>query len=275
MENVLVVGVNTRSVACSLKKLGYNIYSADYFGTCDLQNCVTEYKSISKQKAYQSCGYLSENLNTGCLDELAKDFVDTVDFIICLAGASPENYPKKKIIGNKNVEDVKNKYKLYKRLKNDFKLPKTFSEDKKLIPEILDLGCGYGIIGISIKKHYPQLNMTMIDINDRAIQLSKKNCDENDAECLVIKSNIFANPVLDDKRFDIILTNPPFSAGKKVCIEFIEQSFKHLNPEGILEVVAPHNKGGESLKKAMQDTFGNVEELVKKRGYRVYVSTKE
>jgi len=157
----------------------------------------------------------------------------------------------------------------------NFKLPKTFSEDKKLIPEILDLGCGYGIIGISIKKHYPQLNMTMIDINDRAIQLSKKNCDENDAECLVIKSNIFANPVLDDKRFDIILTNPPFSAGKKVCIEFIEQSFKHLNPEGILEVVAPHNKGGESLKKAMQDTFGNVEELVKKRGYRVYVSTKE
>jgi predicted ATP-grasp superfamily ATP-dependent carboligase len=159
MENVLVVGVNTRSVACSLKKLGYNIYSADYFGTCDLQNCVTEYKSISKQKAYQSCGYLSENLNTGCLDELAKDFVDTVDFIICLAGASPENYPKKKIIGNKNVEDVKNKYKLYKRLKNDFKLPKTFYvsdmveaceitdnyPDKRFILKPIQGSGGYGI----------------------------------------------------------------------------------------------------------------------------------
>ncbi len=159
MENVLVVGVNTRSVACSLKKLGYNIYSADYFGTCDLQDCVSEYKSILKQKAYQSCGYLSENFNTGCLDELAKDFVDSADFIVCLAGASPENYPKKKIIGNKNVEDVKNKYKLYKRLKNDFKLPKTFYvsdmveaceiidnyPDKRFILKPIQGSGGYGI----------------------------------------------------------------------------------------------------------------------------------
>jgi predicted ATP-grasp superfamily ATP-dependent carboligase len=159
MENVLVVGVNTRSVACSLKKLGYNIYSADYFGTCDLQDCVTEYKSILKQKAYQSCGYLSKNFNTGCLDELAKDFIDFADFIVCLAGASPENYPMKKIIGNKNVEDVKNKYKLYKRLKNDFKLPKTFYvsdmveaceiidnyPDKRFILKPIQGSGGYGI----------------------------------------------------------------------------------------------------------------------------------
>lgn len=156
-----------------------------------------------------------------------------------------------------------------------FKLPDTLSDDKKTNLEVLDLGCGYGIIGITLKKHYSDINVTMIDVNDRAIQLSKKNCDENDTECLVIKSDIFANPVLKDKKFDMILTNPPFSAGKKVCIEFIKQSFEHLNARGVLEVVAPHNKGGESLKKIMQETFDNVDELAKKRGYRVYSSAKK
>jgi 16S rRNA (guanine1207-N2)-methyltransferase len=142
-------------------------------------------------------------------------------------------------------------------------------------PKILDLGCGYGIVGIALKKHYPNLDMTLIDVNDRAIQVSKKNCDENDTECAVIKSDIFSNPLLKDKKFDVILTNPPFSAGKKVCIEFINQSFEHLNKKGLLELVAPHNKGGESLKKIMLETFDNVDELAKKRGYRVYISEKK
>jgi len=141
--------------------------------------------------------------------------------------------------------------------------------------KIMDLGCGYGIVGIALKKHNPKLDVTLIDVNDRAIQLAKKNCDENDTECLVLKSDIFSNPLLKDKRFDVILTNPPFSAGKKVCIEFIKQSFEHLNEKGLLELVAPHNKGGESLKKIMQKTFDNVDELAKKRGFRVYVSEKK
>ena len=171
MENVLVVGINTSSVASSLKKLGYNIYSADYFGTCDLQECVNEYKSILKQKAYQSCGYFTENFNSGCIDELAKDFVDYSDYIICLAGSSPENFPKKKIIGNKNIADVENKYKLYKRLKNGFKLPKTFhASDMIEACEIIDnypdkrfilkpiVGCGgYGIQNWEKKDEYIDL----------------------------------------------------------------------------------------------------------------------
>lgn len=141
--------------------------------------------------------------------------------------------------------------------------------------KILDLGCGYGIVGIALKKHYPNLDVTLIDVNDRAIQMSKKNCDENDTECAIYKSDIFSNPALKDKKFDIVLTNPPFSAGKKVCIEFIKQSFEHLNKKGSLQLVAPHNKGGESLKKIMLEVFDNVDELAKKRGYRVYVSEKK
>jgi len=62
MENMLVVGVNTRSVACSLKKLGYTVYSADYFGVMDLRPCVDRYKSILSQEPYQSCGKFTETL---------------------------------------------------------------------------------------------------------------------------------------------------------------------------------------------------------------------
>jgi 16S rRNA G1207 methylase RsmC len=141
--------------------------------------------------------------------------------------------------------------------------------------KILDLGCGYGVIGIAMKLHYPDSQVTMSDINERATWMTKENCRQNKAEALIIKSDIFSNPVIAAKKFDVVLTNPPFSAGKNMCIEFVKQSFEHLNAGGSLQVVAPHNKGGESLKKFMLELFGNVDELAKKSGYRVYISEKK
>lgn len=140
---------------------------------------------------------------------------------------------------------------------------------------VLDLGCGYGIVGIALKRKYPKLSITMIDVNERAVRVSKQNCDENNVECTVLKSDVFSNPEVKDKKFDVILTNPPFSAGKRLCIDIIKQSHDHLNKDGLLELVAPHNKGGESLKRIMLSTFNNVGELEKKRGYRVYISVKK
>jgi 16S rRNA G1207 methylase RsmC len=147
-------------------------------------------------------------------------------------------------------------------------------ENAKIVGKnILDLGCGYGIIGIAMKRFHPDSEVLMVDINERAVRMAKENCSENNVECAVLKSDIFSN--LKNSFFDVILTNPPFSAGKNVCKEFIRQSYLHLNKGGTLQLVAPHNKGGESLKKYMLEVFGNAGELSKKSGYRVYISIKQ
>lgn len=141
--------------------------------------------------------------------------------------------------------------------------------------DVLDLGCGYGIVGIALKKAYPKINIVMSDINERALKFTRENCKANDIDADIIKSDIFSNPNLNSKTFDMILTNPPFSSGKEVCKQFIEQSQKHLRLNGLFLLVAPHRKGGLSLKSHMLSAFGNVGELSKKSGYRVYISVKK
>jgi uncharacterized protein len=126
MENVLVVGANTRPVACSLKKLGYNVYSADYFCTEDLKPCTDSLKCVLSQIPYSSCGRFSLNFDEEYLAELATILVNEVDFIICCSGSSPQNFPLHKIRGNKDTENIENKYKLFKKLKNRFKIPETY-----------------------------------------------------------------------------------------------------------------------------------------------------
>ena len=135
--------------------------------------------------------------------------------------------------------------------------------------KILDIGCGYGAIGIILSKLYPKANITMSDINERAINLAKKNSKINNVNPKIIQSNLFENI---NEKFDIILSNPPQHAGKKVCFEMIEKSKKHLNDKGTLQLVARHNKGGKELSKKMFSVFGNVKEIAKKSGYRVYLS---
>lgn len=136
--------------------------------------------------------------------------------------------------------------------------------------KILDLGCGYGPIGILMAKAFPQSSVTMSDINERAIKLSRMNIGLNQIENIkAIKSDLYTN--LNEK-FDTILTNPPQLAGRKICFEIIEKAKEHLNKDGLLQLVARHNKGGKELEKKMKEVFGNVKDIAKKSGYRVYVS---
>ena len=143
MENILVVGTNTRPVACSLSKMGYNVYSVDHFGCLDIKPCVKEYSSFLSQKPFHSSGFLQGSFKPNNLEQMAKEFLDDVDHIICCSGVDPANFPKNKIIGNKDVSSVQNKYKFYKTLKKRFeglfKLPETFMvKDFGEVQEILE-----------------------------------------------------------------------------------------------------------------------------------------
>jgi len=132
------------------------------------------------------------------------------------------------------------------------------------------LGCGYGAIGIAIKKCLPKTEVTMTDINERAVSLAKKNAERNRVGVKVSSGDLY-EPIGEEK-FDVILVNPPYVAGREFCYKIIEESIKHLNPKGSLQLVARHNKGGAMLEKKMLEVFENVNTLAKKAGYRVYES---
>lgn len=135
---------------------------------------------------------------------------------------------------------------------------------------ILDIGCGYGPIGISIAKMNPTCAVVMSEINLRATDLAKDNVKLNKIENVtVVHSNLYENV---DGRFDYILSNPPQSAGKEVCYKIIEGAFERLNKKGVFYLVARKNKGGNILSIKMQEVFGNIDVAAKKSGYWVYFS---
>ena len=125
MEKLLIVGVNTRPLAQSAYELGYEIYSASYFCTSDF-NSYHHKKCILKQKPHYSCGYFQESYRPLELRELCSEWIDEIDYIIPYTGISPQNFPSSKVIGNKNVENIENKYRLYKKIRKHFNLPETF-----------------------------------------------------------------------------------------------------------------------------------------------------
>jgi 16S rRNA (guanine1207-N2)-methyltransferase len=135
---------------------------------------------------------------------------------------------------------------------------------------ILDLGCGCGVLGLSIAKAFPNCRILMTDVNERAVYYAKKGIKENNLKNIeAVSSNIFNN--INDK-FDTILLNPPQTAGKKICFQMIEESKNYLKEKGILQIVARHKKGGKTLSEHMNEVFGNVEDIKKSGGFRIYVS---
>ncbi len=137
---------------------------------------------------------------------------------------------------------------------------------------LLDLGCGYGAIGIVLKGEYPDLEVFMSDVNSRAVEFARINAKNNNVE-VIIKHGAFFDP-WQNETFDVILMNPPMAAGKRVVLRLIGESFEHLNEKGSLQIVAYHNKGGSYIRRAMMDIFRNVEDLYKEGGVRIYRSIK-
>jgi len=144
-------------------------------------------------------------------------------------------------------------------------------ENMRLGKRIIDLGCGYGPIGIAAAVARPDSDVVMVEINERAAGLAMDNLSANGIRnALVIESDFFERLV--GEKFDTILMNPPMSAGLCRVFDVIEQAKLHLNRRGSLQIVARHGKGGERLEGKMKEVFGNVEEVAKGGGFRVYMS---
>lgn len=135
---------------------------------------------------------------------------------------------------------------------------------------ILDLGCGYGAIGLFLKALYNGQDVWLSDINSRAVDYARLNAAANSLKAAVVRGDLYSG--LSGRTFDDIVTNPPIAAGKKLNTKLIEEAPGYLNPGGCLWLVAFHNKGGSTLKEIMKSRFGNVQDVEKGGGIRVYRS---
>ncbi|MBS4197850.1 class I SAM-dependent methyltransferase [Lederbergia citri] len=139
---------------------------------------------------------------------------------------------------------------------------------------ILDVGCGYGPIGLSIAKDFPDRLIHMIDVNQRAIALAKENAEQNSIYNVEIyESDRLAN--VSEENFAAILTNPPIRAGKDVVHDIFEQSFHRLKSDGELWVVIQKKQGAPSAKAKIEELFSDVETVVKKKGYYILKAIKK
>ncbi len=133
----------------------------------------------------------------------------------------------------------------------------------------LDLGCGYGVIGTVLTKQF-HLEMTLSDVNERALALSRKNLVLNNVEASVIKSEGFDN--LNDQ-YDLIVSNPPIRIGKQPLYNMFENAVKHLNDAGEFWIVMHKKHGALSALKHLR-TFSTPEVLKKDKGFHVIVIKK-
>ena len=134
---------------------------------------------------------------------------------------------------------------------------------------VLDVGCGYGVIGITLKAFFKDIKVTMLDINERALNLAKKGVKLNKLDDInIIESDGFS-AIKENEMFDVVVTNPPIRAGKQVIYKMYEDSFKHLKRGGVFYLVINKKHGAPSTKEFLINLFGNCEVLDKKTGFNV------
>lgn len=143
----------------------------------------------------------------------------------------------------------------------------------KLGDTVLDMGCGYGPIGIVAAYLVGEQGFVdMVDINQRAVDLTKKNINLNHiGNAKVWQSDGFASV---SGQYDWILTNPPIRAGKKVVYQLVAGAFNCLNKGGGFMLVIRTKQGARSMERQMSEVFGIVKTKIKKSGYRVLMCIK-
>lgn len=146
-----------------------------------------------------------------------------------------------------------------------------------ILPEVegdfLDVGCGYGPIGLSIAASFPDRNMHMVDVNERAMSLAKENAGLNSIKNVKIYPSDALSAV-EVEGFAAILTNPPIRAGKETVFNIYDSAFSKLAVGGELWVVIQKKQGAPSTMAHLEEVFGNVETVEKKKGYFILKAQK-
>jgi len=139
------------------------------------------------------------------------------------------------------------------------------------LPEVrgtaLDLGCGWGAVGIALAAANAGADVTMADVNRRALSLAEKNAERNRVACRTVESDGFS--ALQRDEFDFIVTNPPIRAGKQVIYRLFAECAQHLKEGGALYLVIRKQQGAESAMRYLQTLFGQVERVSREKGFWV------
>lgn len=138
---------------------------------------------------------------------------------------------------------------------------------------VLDVGCGYGPIGLTIALSFPKRVIHMVDVNDRALELSVSNAERNAVKNVQIYESEALLSV-KETNFSAILTNPPIRAGKKTVFSFYEQAYTKLRVSGELWVVIQKKQGAPSTENHIRELFGNIEQVAKNKGYIIFRAVK-
>ena len=157
----------------------------------------------------------------------------------------------------------------------DLMLNEFLKRNKSLRSEkikILDIGCGYGVVSVILKSFYPEISITLSDVNERALELSEENLKKygiNDYH--IIKSSAFEKIT---EKFDVILSNPPIRAGKDIIFKIYSEAYEHLNENGQFYCVIQTKHGAKSTQKKLMEIFGNCDTVTIDGGYRIFLSKK-
>ena len=149
--------------------------------------------------------------------------------------------------------------------------------ESMILPErgyVLDVGCGYGAVGIVAAIVNSNLRVILVDVNERAVWLARQNIEINHADNAEVRRGCLYEPV-KDLTFNCVLSNPPVSAGMATVKAIVTEAPKHMTSKAHFQMVVRSKIGGKRLPMIFEETFGNVEVLARKSGYRVLIAEKQ
>ena len=147
----------------------------------------------------------------------------------------------------------------------------TYMDIPNHVQSLLDVGSGIGVIGIILKKVYPHIDVSQIDINTRALELNLKNNVLNQVETSVYESNLFSHV---DKMYDVIVSNPPIRTGKATVYTLYKDAYKHLNKDGQLWIVVRKDQGAKSTLNYLSTIYEKVQIVKRHKGFYVICAQK-